>query len=125
MDNSIISTDRVFALYQSQSPFPIDFDDAWHWIGYSRRNNAKRALLSCGFEEGIDLLINEQLGTLDDPKPEECIMLTVDCFKMWAMMAGTEKGRETRIYFLECERKLKLVACSAYYRWVHGGEDVN
>lgn len=107
MTNHSISADRVFALCQSQSQFPIDFDDAWQWIGYTRKDNAKRALLSCGFEEGIDLLINEELGTLDSPRAEECIMLTVDCFKMWAMMAGTEKGRETRIYFLQCERKMK------------------
>jgi phage anti-repressor protein len=107
MSDHSISADLVFSLCQSQSQFPIDFEDAWGWIGYSRKDNAKRALLSCGFVEGIDLLINEELGTLDNPNPEECIMLTVDCLKMWAMMAGTEKGRETRIYFLQCERKLK------------------
>ena len=106
MTNHIIPVAQVFALYQSESRFPIKFDDAWQWIGYSRKDNAKRALLSCGFEVGIDLLIDEGLGTLDDPNPEEYITLTVDCFKMWAMMAATEKGRQTRLYFLECERTL-------------------
>lgn len=109
MSNNSISTAQVFALCQSQSQFPIDFNDAWQWIGYSRKDNAKRGLLSCGFEEGIDLLIDEGLGTLDDPKVEERIMLTVDCFKMWAMMAATEKGRDARLYFLQCEKQLKQV----------------
>jgi phage anti-repressor protein len=113
MSDHSISADLVFSLCQSQSQFPIDFEDAWGWIGYSRKDSAKRALLSCGFVEGIDLHINVELGTLDDPNPEECIMLTVDCLKMWAMMAGTEKGRETRIYFLQCERKLKQLISPA------------
>ena len=106
MTNHIIPVAQVFALYQSESRFPIKFDDAWEWIGYSRKNNAKRALLSCGFEEGIDLLIEEQSIESQFGTPEEYITITVDCFKMWAMMAATEKGRQARLYFLECERTL-------------------
>ncbi len=34
-------------------------------------------------------------------------MLTVDCFKAFCMMAGTEMGRQVRAYFIECERALK------------------
>ena len=110
MSNHSISTDRVFALCQSQSQFPVNFEDAWRWIGYSRKDSAKRALLSCRFEEEIDLHINVESTEGEFGTPEECITLTVDCFKMWAMMAGTDKGRETRLYFLECERKLKQLA---------------
>lgn len=108
MNNSITEA-QVFALCGSESQFPIDFDSAWKWIGYSRKDNAKAALLGAGFTEGLDLLINQELGTLAVPVPEEQIFLTTDCFKMWAMMAGTEKGRETRKYFLECERRLKAI----------------
>ena len=106
MTNHIISVDQVFALYQSESRFPIKFDDAWQWIGYFNKSTAKRALLSCGFEEGIDLLIKEESTESQFGTPEQYITLTVDCFKMWAMMAATEKGRQARLYFLECERKL-------------------
>jgi phage anti-repressor protein len=107
MSNHSISAELVFSLCQSQSQFPIDFEDAWQWIGYSRKDSAKRALLSFRFVEEIDLHIQvesmeSKLGT-----PEEYITMSVDCLKMWAMMAATEKGREVRLYFLQCERKLK------------------
>jgi hypothetical protein len=60
MLNHSISADLVFSLCQSQSEFPIDFERAWEWIGYTRKDNAKRALLSCNLEEGIDFLIKEE-----------------------------------------------------------------
>lgn len=107
MTNHIIPVAQVFALCQSESRFPIKFDDAWQWIGYSRKNNAKRALLSFGFVEGVDLLIKEQSMEGEFGTPEQYITMSVDCFKMWAMMAATEKGRGVRLYFLECEEKLK------------------
>lgn len=37
--------------------------------------------------------------------------LSINCFKELGMMAGTEKGREVRRYFIDCEQMLKdLVA---------------
>lgn len=117
MNNSITEA-QIFALCDSESRFPVDFEEAWRWIGYTRKNNAKRALLECGFIEELDLLIREQSLNHEGLSPqekavvvrEESIFLTNECFKMWAMMAGTEKGRETRRYFLECERRLKTIA---------------
>jgi hypothetical protein len=118
MSDHSISTDRVFQLYQSQSQFPVDFEDAWRWLGYNKKSDAKEALLSKGFVLGLDMRIDPQSDNHEGLSPQEkavkarkeSIWLTVDCFKMWAMMAGTEKGRETRLYFLECERQLKQVA---------------
>ena len=37
----------------------------------------------------------------------EDIRLNIDCFKSLGMMAGTQKGKEVRRYFLECERIAK------------------
>jgi phage anti-repressor protein len=101
-----ISTDLVFGLYKSQEEFPVDFDIAWQWLGFTQKNNAKRSLLDCGFEEGVDLLIKEQSTESQFGTPEEQIQLTVDCFKMWSMMVGTERGKEVRLYFLQCEKQL-------------------
>lgn len=40
-------------------------------------------------------------------RPSESIKLTPDCFKQLAMMAGTERGKKVRRYFLNCEAELK------------------
>lgn len=88
--------------------FPVDFDAAWQWLGYSRKDNAKRFLLSCDFSVGTDLLIREEPTTTGiQAKPKETICLTVECLKMWAMMSNTEQGKQVRRYFLECEKIAK------------------
>jgi anti-repressor protein len=76
-------------------------------LGYTRKDNAKRAFLNAGFIEGIDYLIYEELPTASVPRPAEKISLTVDCLKNWAMMSGTEQGKIVRKYFLDCERVAK------------------
>jgi phage anti-repressor protein len=98
--------DLVFGFFESEDPFPIDFDKAWQWIGYREKGKAKRALLVAGFVERVDFL--PILAKSSGGRPSELIYLTIDCFKMFCMMAGTAKGREVRLYFLECEKELKL-----------------
>ena len=97
----------AFALLKSSDLFPIDFDDAWQWIGYSSKQKAKNRLLN-NFIEGQDFQIRDpgvfnQVGVNSREqglqpnlggRPGKVIMLTVDCFKSFAMMAGTLKGKE-------------------------------
>lgn len=100
--------DIVFSLIQSGEQFPIDFDDAWVWIGYTRKDNAKKVLLDTGFLEGTDFRVFLRIQeNSKGGRPSEKIALTVDCFKSFCMMAGTQKGREVRKYFLDCEQELK------------------
>jgi anti-repressor protein len=111
MDQNIVlqkfSLSLAADLCESVEEFPIDFDMAWQWLGYTRKADAKRALLNAGFVEGIDLRITAQLPTASVPRPGEKISLTVDCLKSWAMMSGTEQGKNVRKYFLDCERVAK------------------
>ena len=98
------------SLYDSNDRFPVDFDDAWKWLGYGRKNNALRAFLSNGFDEGIDfvvLLIKEQNSEPSEGRPSDDYRLTVDCLKTFAMMAKTEQGKQVRRYFLQCEKSHK------------------
>jgi phage anti-repressor protein len=95
----------------SNSEFPISFDDAWQWLGYSEKSKGKRALLASGFTEGVDFAIaGEPTTTGIQAHPKENISLSVECLKMWAMMSGTEKGKQVRLYFLECERIAKAAS---------------
>lgn len=107
----------ALTLLDSTDDFPVDFDAAWQWLGYSRKDSAKRILLdnfvenldfhiSVGSDNHAGLSIQERAVT----KKTEVIKLTLDCLKMLGMMAGTKKGKQVRCYFLECERKLKQLS---------------
>ena len=113
MSTLTFSLELAQDLHRSSEQFPVGFDDGWQWLGYSRKDNAKTSFMRCGFVEGIDyqsLMIKEtnQDGSFSHRREE--IRLTCECLKQWGMMAGTEKGREVRMYFLQCEKIAKSVA---------------
>lgn len=98
------------SLLDSAEEFPVNFDDAWQWLEYSRKDVAKRNFMSCGFVEGIDFEIRicAELRPQGGYSNREEIRLTCDCVKQWGMMSGTPKGKEIRLYFLQCEKTAKL-----------------
>ena len=100
-----LTSTLVFSIIKSDEEYPIDFDDAWKWIGYSRKSDAKE-LLEASFDKGFDFC-GEFRKNGKRGRPVEKIYLTVDCFKQFCMMAGTKKGKEVRKYFLNCEKELK------------------
>jgi phage anti-repressor protein len=102
----IFSIELAQQLVNSSNPFPIEFDEAWTWLEYSRKDNAKVALVE-NFEEKIDYLINQEIANAFMQTKREKILLTIECLKMWGMMCGTPKGKEVRQYFLQCERIAK------------------
>ncbi|MEO0825911.1 MAG: hypothetical protein AAFY67_09640 [Cyanobacteria bacterium J06642_9] len=107
------SHDLALALTRSTNEFPVDFDDAWQWIGYATKQKAKNKLLN-NFEAGLDYTLTQMVKRVKGNRGGgsiryEQIALTTDCFKSLGMMAGTQKGKEIRRYFLECERQVKTV----------------
>jgi phage anti-repressor protein len=86
---------------RNRKGFVINLEKAMHWIGYSRKDNAKRALES-SFKKDVDYII--ELGEIKHNKITEEIMLTVACFKELALQAPTEKGKEVRQYYVAMER---------------------
>jgi phage anti-repressor protein len=109
-----LTPEIVFSLIQSDEQFPVDFEDAWQWIGYTRKDSAKRALIS-NFTQDIDFHIpvesDNHAGLSPQEKAvatkEENIKLTSECFKSFCVMAGTARGKQARRYFLNCEAELK------------------
>lgn len=99
-----LSETYVMDLIKSEDPFPIDFDIAWHWLGYARKDNAKRLLEKC--IHGVDYQCYEQPATKTSGV-KHMIRLTVKCFKHLAMQANTPRGKEVRNYFIKCEELLK------------------
>lgn len=102
--NELIPFGGLDAIAQSIAPYPVDFDDAWQWVGYSTKGNALRTLQD-NFEENLDFLSIKIKST--GGRPGDGYFLTIDCFKAFCMMAGTERGKEVRRYFLEVEKRYK------------------
>lgn len=108
MAKSIFTLELAQKLYSDEEAFVVDFNDAWKWIGYTRKENAKDKLFN-NFEEGLDFC-TKGCKTSSAGRPSQSILLTVDCFKQLAMMAGTDTGKQIRRYFLECEKAAKAIA---------------
>lgn len=112
-----ISRDDITSIIQAEgsgNPFPIDFDAAWQWIGYAKKEKAK-AKLERNFDEESDYVKPDDLASPNGEaswggQNRELIFLTIDCFKSFAMMAGTSRGRQVRKYFIECEKELRRIA---------------
>jgi|LakMenE18May11ns_1017448.scaffolds.fasta_scaffold9929504_4 phage anti-repressor protein len=89
--------------------FPVDFETAWYIAGYSRKDSAKRKLSKMtegtDFHRLVEVKQRHQRGAVE----VEVFTLTCDALKHFCLLAETEQGREIRQYFVECEKKWKLV----------------
>jgi phage anti-repressor protein len=124
MDNMIQLKENFELITRSTEQYPVDFDQAWQWVGYSTKGNALRKLQE-NFEEGIDFDLSKLINQKSSQGVDFCLsemiskkqgrgghnqilyFLTVDCFKAFCMMAGTEKGKEVRKYYLRIEKEYR------------------
>ena len=106
---------QVETLYQqaqgSAQEFCIDLEGespdgrpVWEWMGYSRKDNAKASTNK--LVEGVDFSCH--LRESSGGRPSEQILFSREGFKQWGMLAGTDRGRHIRLYFIECEKRLQL-----------------
>jgi phage anti-repressor protein len=113
MNDLIELKDKFEVIVQSTEQYPIDFDDAWEWQGYARKDNALKTLQD-NFDEDADyctitrkeldsaLKRNQVLEHGGDRRTEK-YFLTKDCFKSFCMLAQTPKGKDVRRYYLKIE----------------------
>ena len=105
-----LSQELALSLINSSKQFPIDFEQALKWSGCKDKETAKKRLVR-NFERGsdYDVFHDRVLNSTEQSslEPTEAIALTIECFKGFALMAGTAKGKEVRKYFLECEKIAK------------------
>jgi phage anti-repressor protein len=90
--------------------FPVPFDIAWQIVEYSTKGNAKRLLTAkkSHFVASEDYVINSDKSS-PGGRSNDSIFLSCDTFKHFCLMSGTAQGRTIRQYFIECEKKWKLV----------------
>lgn len=111
--------DVAMQLVESEELFPVDLDQAFIWLGYTRKDTAKDKLTSM-FEEDLDYVYVRALPEADNHgtfSPQELgsksrkekIYLTIDAFKQMGMILGTARGKEIRKYFLQCEKVAKQI----------------
>lgn len=75
-----------------------DFSD---WI--------KNRIRQYGFAEGVDYLIHKFMDNPLGGRPVIDYHVSIDMAKELAMVERSDKGREARRYFIECEKRLKQV----------------
>ncbi len=77
---------KSFLDHDPDNEFIVDFDDAYKWVGFTRKDNAKR-LLDQKFQENKDyrivFLSSEENSTTGRPSAQ--IMLTINCFKRFCL----------------------------------------
>ena len=86
--------DTALTIFQLNDEFPIDFDDAWQWLGWNKKQDGKTLLFN-NFDEGIDFL-RKGVKSSTGGRPSEWLVITIDCFKSMGMMVGTEQGKQIR-----------------------------
>jgi hypothetical protein len=112
MTNSIVQQDIASLLdswieaEKNGIQFPVPFEAAWRMAEYSTKASAKRELKS--LKKG-NQFSTEMLKTPGGGRSSELINLSVDGLKHFCLMADTGAGEAIRQYFIEAEKKWRLV----------------
>jgi phage anti-repressor protein len=93
---------------ESTEQYPVDFDKAWNWLGYCRKDVAKR-IIEREFKQNEDYYISlirsaEQTDNRGGRNRQQ-IMLTQSCFEHFCLKADTPAGRQIRDIFIEIKNK--------------------
>jgi hypothetical protein len=101
-----------FLNYDKKNDFVIDFDNVWKWLGFSRKDPAKR-LLEKSFTLEVDYKIifhrsvENKIKVETRGRKEEHIMLNINTFKKFCLKADTKKAEEVHDYYIKLEELLQ------------------
>ena len=122
-----------FLNYDTKKDFVVDFDSAWKWAGFTRKDHAKTVLnkhfiIDIDYQvksfapevavakKDIDITVFNNFKTYDIKEPfdkdnrggsnKETILLTVNTFKKFCLKAGTKKADEIHDYYIKLEELL-------------------
>jgi hypothetical protein len=85
--------------------FVINLDDVWQWLGYTRDDSAKKALVRV-FKQDIDYLVRrvaEQDEHRHGGHNKLIISMNIKTFKKFCMKANTERADQICNYYLKME----------------------
>lgn len=94
-------------LNYNKNDFVIDLDNIWKWIGFSRKDPAKR-LLDKFFVKDIDYIIVKQNIEKNQHggQNKETILLNINCFRKFCLKADTKKADDIHDYYVKLETLL-------------------
>jgi len=98
--------------YNDTTDFVIDLDNIWKWLDFSQKIRAKELLEKFFIKDKDYKILNDEniknkRGSGGHNK--EKIVLNIDTFKSFCMLAGTCKAKEIRTYFIKLERILQVL----------------
>lgn len=91
--------------YDEYKDFVISLDDLWNWLDFSQKIRAKELLLK-HFTKDINFKIvsnNDLKKNGRGGHNKEIILLNVNTFKLFCLLAGTEKAKQIHKYYVKLE----------------------
>jgi phage anti-repressor protein len=102
----MLETKKLIQNYiESGKHFPVEFDEYFPILGYSKKCIAKRSFLKFSFTQGEDFQIVDKFDKVGRPREE--MTLTLDCAKLFAFLTKASQGKEVYRLFQVVEKHLK------------------
>lgn len=98
---------QLYLIYGNDpTRFVVDLNNVWEWLGFSRKDNAKKILIK-NFEKNTDYVVQNLLLNLAEQSfgghNKEIILMNVNTFKGLTMISNTDKGKQVRLYYSKME----------------------
>jgi phage anti-repressor protein len=97
----------IYLNYDVEKDFVVDLDNIYTWLGYSRKDPAKR-LLQAKFTENVDYrLLHRSHTSVERSRGghnKETILMTVNTFKRFCIKADTKKADDIQKYYIKMEK---------------------
>jgi hypothetical protein len=92
---------------KSDTQFPVPFDNAWRWLGYSTKGNALRTLLSLRLNgQQVVEGVNFSKCSIPCRGPlQHRYLLSATCFRTFALTAGSRRGELVRDFYVALGRE--------------------
>jgi phage anti-repressor protein len=104
-----LSSFYCYLNYHPTNDFVIDLDNVWKWLGFTLKENAKR-MLTKHFNVNIDfknLARQEGQPSSNGEKwgghNKQIVMMNIKTFKLFCILAETQKAKEIHSYFIKLE----------------------
>ncbi|MCX5895440.1 MAG: hypothetical protein NTZ51_06385 [Proteobacteria bacterium] len=105
-----LSSFYCYLNYHPSNDFVIDLDNVWKWLGFNKKYNSER-ILEKHFRIDIDYkILAPQVGGATSFNNEKwgghnkkTILLNIHSFKLFCLLAETQKAKDLHTYFIKLE----------------------